>query len=65
MTKTQALKILNPLLALLLIFQLVSGLLPAAIPYEWHRAAGILLGTGIGLHLILNWPWIRSNFFKR
>jgi hypothetical protein len=65
MQKTKILKILNPMLAVLLIFQLVSGLLPAIVPYDVHRIVGILLGGGVGLHLILNWPWIRANLLKR
>jgi hypothetical protein len=65
MRKTQMLRLLNPTLAVLLAVQLVSGLFPALVPYSVHRTTGILLGIGIGLHLILNWSWIRSNILKR
>ncbi|MBN1439826.1 MAG: hypothetical protein JW929_10485 [Anaerolineales bacterium] len=65
MPKSQILKILNPCLALLLVFILLSALLPAVFPFPLHRGAGILFAAGIGLHIVLNWPWIRSNLFKR
>jgi hypothetical protein len=65
MNKTKILKVLNPCLALLLVFQLVSGLLPAVVPYAVHRTAGILLGIGVGFHIYLNWSWIRANLLKR
>jgi hypothetical protein len=65
MKKPQLLKILNLVLAGLLVFQFISALLPSVVPYEWHRAGGILLGIGVGLHLFLNWPWIRANYLKR
>jgi hypothetical protein len=65
MKKTQILKVLNPCLAVLLIFQLISGLLPAVVPYNVHRIVGILLGAGVVFHIILNWPWIRANLLKR
>ncbi len=65
MQKTKILKVLNPCLAVLLIFQLVSGLLPAVVPYEVHRIMGILIGAGVGFHIFLNWPWIRANLLKR
>lgn len=65
MQKTQILKILNPILAVLLAFQLLAGPLPDLVPYNVHRLTGILLGIGIGLHLYLNWSWIRANLLKR
>jgi hypothetical protein len=65
MSKIRILKILNPLLALLLAFQLVSGLFPAAVPYEVHRLAGILIAAGVAFHIALNWPWIRANLLMR
>ncbi|MBN2084324.1 MAG: hypothetical protein JW748_03800 [Anaerolineales bacterium] len=65
MQKTKALKILIPIMALVLIFQLISGAFPALVPYAVHRAAGLLLAAIVILHVILNWPWIRANYFKR
>jgi hypothetical protein len=65
MSRTTALKLLNPLLAVLFLLQLASGLMPAVFPYNVHRAAGILLALGIGLHVYLNWTWIRANVLKR
>jgi cytochrome b len=65
MRKAQILRLTNPVMALLLIFQLYSGLEPAVIPFEIHRAAGLLLAAVVALHLALNWTWIRSNYLKR
>ena len=65
MQKTKVLKILIPIMALVLIFQLISGAFPALVPYEVHRAAGLLLAAIVILHVILNWPWIRANYLKR
>ena len=65
MNKAKALKVLNPILAVVFLFQALSGLLPAVVPYNAHRAGGIALVIGIGLHLFLNWGWIRANFLKR
>jgi hypothetical protein len=65
MKKNLILQILIPLQVLLLAFQMISGLLPAVVPYELHRAAGLLFAAGIVWHVLLNWTWIRANFFKR
>ena len=65
MKKPQILRILNLVMAALLIFQVASGLLPAVVPYVVHQTVGILLAAGVGLHLYLNWPWLRANYFKR
>jgi hypothetical protein len=56
---------LNSGLAVLIVFQLVSGLIPQSIPYALHRLAGFLVAAGIVLHVILNWQWIRSNLLPR
>jgi hypothetical protein len=65
MKRTAILLWWNALLAVILVFQLVSGLLPNVIPFPWHRLGGSLLAGGVIGHLILNWPWIRSQLFKR
>lgn len=64
MKKTTALKILNPILAGLILFQLISVFFPLAISYDVHRIVGICIFSGVGLHLVLNWGWIRSNILK-
>ncbi len=65
LNRTKTLKILNPLLFVLITVQAVSGLLPSLIPYSVHRTVGISLVLVVGLHLILNWGWVRANFFRR
>jgi len=65
MSKIAALRILNPAMAVLIVVQAVSGLLPSLIPYEVHRTVGIALVPCVGLHLYLNWGWVRVNILKR
>ena len=70
MNKQLALRILNPILGLLLISQAVSGLLSARglMPPEAfeiiHESGGIALVLGVGLHLTLNWSWVKASFMK-
>jgi hypothetical protein len=70
MTKQKALRILNPLLGVLLVAQISAPLLGQVIempPYQYqvHTWNGVLIGVLIVLHIILNWPWIKSNYFKK
>jgi cytochrome b561 len=65
MTRIRALKILNPILAVLLILQILSGLIPTFLSYQTHKTIGILIAAGVILHLFLNWNWIRANLLKR
>ena len=69
MSKTKALKILNPILALLFLSQACTGLLHSSIYYKVydvvHGGGGIALIVAGLLHIYLNWAWVRSNFFKR
>jgi hypothetical protein len=64
MSRIQALKILNPILFLLIIFQIISGLNPLIIPYQVHQWVGIVIAVSILLHLTLNWIWIRTNILR-
>jgi hypothetical protein len=47
----------------------LTGLLHDAIApgtYEIvHVGGGIVLVLGILLHLVFNWSWVRSNFFRK
>jgi len=63
------LKIVNPVLAVVFLFQIISGLMHGVIPRELFEtihgsSAGILMFCVI-IHLFLNWNWVKSNFFKQ
>ena len=63
------LKVLNPLLALLFVNQLLTGYLAAHLSpraFElFHLDAAGVLAAGIVLHIVLNWNWIKANFWPR
>ena len=69
MKKTIALKIVNPLIALLLICQVCTALFRGVMGHEAfeeiHETGGILLAIGVLLHLILNWNWVKANYFRK
>lgn len=70
MTKQQALRVLNPVLGVLLVGQIAAPLVGQVVempPYQYqvHMWNGVLIGVLMVLHLILNWPWIRANYFKK
>lgn len=66
MTKPKALKLVNPILGILLLAQLLSGMLAPVIPPDWfgplHLGGGLLLALAAALHLILNWSWIKATY---
>ncbi len=69
MKKNTMLKITNVVLLLLFVSQALSGLFHRSIPHELfeflHEFGGIVLIITALIHLILNWDWVRSAFFKR
>ncbi len=69
MNKLNALRIVNPVLALIFFSQALTGLAHETIPYEWfkfvHRGGGLLLLAAVSAHVYLNWSWIRATFIKR
>ena len=69
MKKNTVLKILNPVIALLLLCQAGTALLMSALGHgeveELHEIGGILLSLGALLHLILNWKWVKTSYFKK
>ena len=66
MAKNQLLKIVNLILAILVVTQASSGLLHDRLPGEAfkiiHVGGGIVLVLAIVLHVILNFAWVRSAF---
>lgn len=68
MQRNTALKIVNPLLGALALSQILSGVchdfLPRQLFWTVHRAVGLSFAVAAVLHVILNWNWIRANFFR-
>lgn len=68
-SKLTALKVINPLIGVLFIVQVGTGVFNDVIPYELfsnaHGLAGYLLSAGVVVHFILNWSWFATAFKKR
>jgi hypothetical protein len=69
MTRTTALKILNPILAVLALNQVATGLGREALSIDafevLHQGGGIVFAVAALLHVILNWYWVRANFLRK
>jgi len=69
MKKNNILKILNPVIALLLLSQICTALLNDVLGEEVfeaiHETGGFLLAVGGVLHLALNWNWVKANYLKK
>ena len=72
MKKSELLKIVNPLLALIFLSQALTGIFHGPVKEVSYEAYEIIHGIGgyvfvflVVCHFILNWSWIRSTFFKR
>lgn len=69
MTRNTALKIVNPILGILALNQILTGLFGEHLPPETfetlHEGGGILFAVIALIHLALNWGWVRSNFMRR
>jgi hypothetical protein len=72
MNRNTMLKILNPLLGLLVLNQILTGLLadelfkisPKAFSIL-HAGGGLVLTVVVIVHVILNWNWIKATYFKK
>jgi hypothetical protein len=68
MDKRTALKIVNPVLALLVLNQPFSAFLYSMTHREvfdnMHVGGGIALLVLAAIHLMLNWNWVRINFLQ-
>jgi hypothetical protein len=69
MKRNTMLKILNPVLVILFINQVTSVLLLDELPpwafQVFHKAAGGILLALIALHFILNFNWVKANYFAK
>jgi len=71
MPKNKVLKVVNLVLALLVVNQFASVFLfeNEVIPYrgfEWmHKRAAFVLLAVAAVHLVLNWNWVKANYFKK
>jgi len=69
MKKNSALKVVNPILAILIVNQPFSGLLLSVTHWGFfeslHVVGGALLFVSSAVHLMLNWTWVTSNFGKK
>ncbi len=63
------LKIVNPILFLLIVVQMGTGMTLRFAPnhfiFEVHENLGIFLFIALVAHLWLNFGWIKTNFFKK
>jgi Domain of unknown function (DUF4405) len=69
MDKNTALKVTNPVLAVLILNQPFSGLLISLTDWDFfeslHVGGGILLVLVAAVHLKLNWRWVTANFLRK
>ena len=69
MKRNTALNILNPILGLLFLNQVITGLLADSIPPDTfevlHVGGGIAFAVAAVLHVVLNWSWVKANFLKK
>lgn len=67
MSKAKVLKVINPLIGLLVLSQVVTGMNADKLGPKFepaHVLPGFLLAILVLVHLILNWSWVRANYFK-
>lgn len=73
MNKIAVLRVVNAVLLLSFFMQVITSFiifLKLRVPFrefifEAHEYNGLLLITTAALHVILNWGWIKANFFKK
>jgi hypothetical protein len=69
MKRNNLLKILNPILLVFFVNQAITVIFRDSFSREmfgiFHKAAGGILLCLIALHLILNFNWIKANYFSK
>ncbi|MBN2704619.1 MAG: hypothetical protein JXR23_10460 [Pontiellaceae bacterium] len=68
MNKQKLLKIVNPIMAILILNQMLTGLLNDVLSHEsfefFHEGGGLLLIATSIIHVYLNWNWVKNNFLR-
>ena len=69
MNRFAMLKVLNPIVLLVALFQAGTGIYlhyrGTPLMYDIHFDSGLFLVALILIHLALNWNWVMMNYFKR
>jgi hypothetical protein len=69
MDKFKMLKIVNAALIILFVTQSLSGMLAEHLPRGLfgvvHGGGGLLFVLAGICHLVLNWGWVKNQFFKK
>ncbi len=69
MKNNALLKVLNPILVVLAVNQAVTALLLDELPpraFEiFHKGGGAVLLALIAIHFILNFNWVKANYFTK
>lgn len=69
MKRNTMLKILNPVLALFFINQAITVIFRESLSYRvfgiFHKGGGAILLCLIAVHIILNFNWVKANYFSR
>ena len=69
MNRLAALRVLNPLLALLLVNQILSGALAESLPHRvfeiLHQGGAVIVTIAVLLHVSLNGNWIKAQYFRK
>ena len=67
MNRMKWLKTVNPILFILVLWQAITALghdfLGREIFEKVHVTGGLLLIVFAAIHLVLNWNWVKSNYF--
>ncbi|MDD5672915.1 MAG: hypothetical protein PHC61_02020 [Chitinivibrionales bacterium] len=73
MNKAKLLKVVNPVVSVLFILQVLTilallflgGVLDADNFIAIHKGIGLTLVIFSGVHIYLNWSWIKTNMFPK
>ena len=69
MKRNSALMTVNPILGICFVNQVVTGLIHGRLSHETyeilHEGGGILFALMALLHVVLNWNWIKTSYFRK